>query len=207
MVRLVLIGDNDVDLLAHASALGSAGFSVDILIQHTSHLVPFELHGDATSPNEHGRSRVERAPNYAAARWARAVAKLVKEQGDVRTIAEWARSVGVSAGALRNWCRAASVSPRKSLILSRLLRCVRQADGVPWRAEQFLDVTDPRTLAKILKAGGLDTTNGRVTVDELLNRQKLISDDSAIAVLRALLQGPPSKSTAVNVEDCVCSEA
>jgi hypothetical protein len=122
--------------------------------------------------------------NHAAERWATAVAGLRAATRDVRTIADWGRAIGVSAGALREWCQIARVSPRRTLLLARLLRAVAHSSNRPWRPEQRLDIVDRRTLRRLLLAGGLPLEAERVTVGDLLARQTLITDPYALVALR-----------------------
>jgi hypothetical protein len=137
--------------------------------------------------------------NHAAERWAAAVAGLRAAARDVRTIADWGRVIGVSAGALREWCQVARVSPRRTLLLARLLRAVAHSTNRPWRPEQRLDIVDRRTLRRLLLAGGLPLEAERVTVGDLLARQTLITDPYALialrrAVLADLLTAPAVQS-------------
>jgi hypothetical protein len=122
--------------------------------------------------------------NHAAERWAAAVASLRMSARDARTIADWGRAIGVSAGALREWCQVARVSPRRTLLLARLLRAVTHSTDRPWRPEQRLDIVDRRTLRRLLLAGGLPFEADRVTVSDLLTRQTLVTDSYALLALR-----------------------
>jgi hypothetical protein len=116
---------------------------------------------------------------------------------DVRTIAEWGRAVGVSAGALREWCQVARVSPRRTLLLARLLRAVAHSTNRPWRPEQRLDIVDRRTLRRLLVAGGLPLEAERVTVGDLLTGQTLVTDPYALIALRRVVLPDPVTTPAV----------
>ena len=79
---------------------------------------------------------------HAAARWARVVVPVLDAPEDPRTIKAWSRLLYVSPGALRNWCRTAGITPRRSLVFARLLRAVFLSDGGRHKPENLLDVVD-----------------------------------------------------------------
>src|SRR5207248_5351434 len=66
----------------------------------------------------------DRPRAHAAARWAHAVVATVESPEDLRTLKAWGRHIGASPGTLKNWCRIAGLSPRRSLLFARLLRAV-----------------------------------------------------------------------------------
>ena len=79
---------------------------------------------------------------------------------------------------------------RRSLIFARLLRAVviRQLNG--YQLEELLDVSDVRTLSGLMKLAGL--SHGAhpelpKSVDEFLEKQQLITNNTALRVLRGLL--------------------
>jgi ActR/RegA family two-component response regulator len=128
--------------------------------------------------------RISATSSYAASRWAAAVANLMSANRDVRTIEDWGREVGASSGTIRNWCRTAQVSARRSLLLGRLLRAVLASSRTGWHPEQLLDIVDNRTLDKILTLGRLPKTARHIPIDDFINRQCLISDRNAVQALR-----------------------
>lgn len=121
-------------------------------------------------------------------RWAKLVADALSSPRDLKTLKEWGRYVGVSTGGLRNWCRAARLSARQSLLFMRLLRVVVRPRQHHYCAEDMLDIVDRRTFAKVVAAGG--GLDGKLpsTVDELLSRQRCITSPTAIARVRELLR-------------------
>jgi ActR/RegA family two-component response regulator len=137
-------------------------------------------------------------PTYATERWARAVLGLVHATRDIRTLEEWGREVGASSGTLRNWCRVAHLSPRRSLILGRLLRAASVASRGSWRPERLLNVTDPRTLDKLLALGGLARTAPSVKPADVLANQRLIEDASAISALVSAMSTSSSTSSSTS---------
>lgn len=141
-------------------------------------------------PTAEGKECLTRS--HAAVRWARMVVQGVNAQFDPQSLHRWSREIGISYGALRNWCRTAHLSAKHSLSFTRLLRAVilRQTDGR--RFEDILDVVDLRTLRKLLTRGGLDTCDtpaGDVgeAIARFLSMQRLIVDTEALTAVRALL--------------------
>jgi len=125
---------------------------------------------------------------HAGARWARAVLGIVHAPEDSRTVSEWGHAIGAGEGTLRNWCRTARLSPKRSLSLARLLRALYLSGSRQWRPEQLLNVVDRRTLNRMLEQGGVDGTTPP-TIDGFLRRQTLIGDQSAVSELRKALRG------------------
>src|SRR5262245_39853856 len=65
--------------------------------------------------------------HHPADRWAHLVWATRDLAYDPRTLADWAKAVGVSVPTLRARCYVAGVSPRASLTLTRLVRELRLA--------------------------------------------------------------------------------
>lgn len=127
---------------------------------------------------------------HALRRWAEMVLKLVDSPSDVTTLRAWGRFSGASTGALRNWCRTAGLSPRRSLCLARMLRAVVLGQRFRVLPENLLNVVDRRTLVKLLVAGGCQShgTPRLPTVEDFLGRQRFIDNTDAIAELTAGLR-------------------
>ena len=122
---------------------------------------------------------------HAAARLARVLVPIVNSATDLRTIREWSRAVFVSPGALRNWCRMAGISPRRSLVFGRLLRAVFLCQGGKHKPENLLDVVDRRTLVGLLTLAGLDPVSEfPADIDTFLQRQMLIRDPDTLSAIR-----------------------
>jgi hypothetical protein len=96
-----------------------------------------------------------RTLGYASERWCRIVAVVVQCDTDVRTLEAWAYQAGHSAGVIRAWCRAAGLSPKRSLDFARLLRVVVRNAGRPASPFELLDVADDRTMRRLLATGGI----------------------------------------------------
>lgn len=124
---------------------------------------------------------------HAAVKWAQAVVGLLEAREDTRTLGQWARSVGLSASTLRIACQMAGIPAKRALTLARLLRAVYQSRYTTWQPTQRLNITDPRTLHRMLASGGLSASVTSVSVGDLLLKQSLVTDADALAALRAAL--------------------
>ncbi len=120
-------------------------------------------------------------------RWAAAVAAVVVSKRDPRNLADWSRIRGVAPDTLRTWCRTASLLPKPSLDLARILRAVRLGRLQGWPPERLLDVADRRTRQRLFTAAGLAPGDAAPTVDEVLVNQSLITDPLAIDELKNVL--------------------
>jgi AraC-like DNA-binding protein len=94
-------------------------------------------------------------PSPRARRWAELLCAAAGLAEDPRTLGEWANAVNLSEPTLRTRCYLAGVSPRRSLLLARLLRAVRLAPDLGCVPCDLLDAKDPRTLKRLLAIGGL----------------------------------------------------
>lgn len=134
--------------------------------------------------------RADRPRAHAAARWAQAIARIVSAPADPRTFEAWGRHIGASPGTLKNWCRIADLSPRRSLTFARLLRAVvrHRLDG--YRPADVLDIVDHRTLARLLQLGGAGADGHDLPehVDDFLSRQRLIRDTIALREVEQALR-------------------
>lgn len=127
---------------------------------------------------------------YAAERWANAVYAVSKSRDDPRTVTHWGRLVGASRSTLSTWCRAVGLSPRHSLELARLIRALLATHGQVALLQQVLDISEPRTLNRLLQRAGLPADRTNVVVAEFVATQRLVSHPIAINELLALLQCP-----------------
>jgi CheY-like chemotaxis protein len=126
---------------------------------------------------------------HASARWADAVAQVIDAPEDPRTLELWGRYIGASRGSLRNWCRMAGLSPKRSLNVARMIRAITQASPRA-RLEDMVNVMDRRTLRQLLKLGDPSRNASDpipATVDEFLARQRWISNPVAVDELRRTL--------------------
>jgi CheY-like chemotaxis protein len=141
---------------------------------------------------------------HAAARWARALAPITRSAKDPRTITNWSQLVSASPGALRNWCRTAGVSARRSLVFARLLRVATLSQGGRHRPQDLLDVVDRRTLVGLMKYAGLDPARPfPAGPDEFLQQQALVRDPTQLHEIKRALraaQRPPATAAASGSE-------
>lgn len=162
-----------------------------VVVEELVHAIERALH-ETTRLAGHGNDAAT-AESHAAVRWARIVCAGVQCRTDPRTLHLWAREIGVSYGALRNWCRRARLSAKDSLRLTRLLRAIILREKYHRRLEEVLDVVDIRTLRKLLERAGIDTCcectgNVAATLERFLAQQSFIDDAEALTHLRANLR-------------------
>jgi hypothetical protein len=128
---------------------------------------------------------------HAADRWARAVVGILECPFDPKTITMWGKSIGVSEGALRDWCKVARCRPKSSLDFARLLRAIVQSEEYGWDPFNLLDVANERTMRNLLKRGGLSdllSTNAPVTLRGFLLKQRFVTNDVALNALAQSLE-------------------
>jgi hypothetical protein len=143
----------------------------------------------AASTQAEGKRPGPRA--HAAERWARAVVRIICSDSDPKTLAGWGRELGVSRGALRTWCRAAHIQPRRALDFARVLRAVVISQGHALDLTNLLDVVDDRTLIRLLKRGDVSELKDRKSppsTTDFITNQRFVREDLAMsAVLRLLI--------------------
>ncbi len=126
--------------------------------------------------------------NHAADRWAHSVVSVLDCPFDPKTVALWARAIGVSEGALRDRCRAAHCRPKQSLDFARLLRALVKSQEHGWDPFNLLDIVNERTMKNLLRRGGvvdLLSADGVLTPGSFLIRQHFVTNASAIAAVAA----------------------
>jgi DNA-binding response OmpR family regulator len=122
---------------------------------------------------------------HAAERLAQLVRGALRARQDPTTLTLWGREVAVSLGAVRNHCYTARISPKSALRFTRVFRAV-VLQSPSRSAEDLLNVTDLRTLRKLLQLGDplaqlCDTLPP--TIDEFILRQRWITDVQTLAVI------------------------
>lgn len=121
---------------------------------------------------------------HAVIRWARTLVAVLDSKEDTRTIAAWGRHVGVSVSQLREYCRLADVNPKASLDLARLLRAVEHQHDSPWPLKYFLDLSDERTLKRLLsKANWTPNVTQPTTSAEFIESQAIVTNPIAVSAL------------------------
>lgn len=197
MTHLLLIADDDT-LDGLGSMLRDARYEVQLASSGRGALVALEdllpriRAALRTAPHDASTQRLLETPEieeaHAAARWARALAPVITSAKDPRTVGGWSRLAFVSPGALRNWCRTAGVSARKSLVFARLLRVAFLSQGGRHRPEDLLDVVDRRTFVGLLKFAGLDPDRPfPKSPEEFLQEQMLVRDPDRLCEIRRAL--------------------
>ncbi len=165
----------------------------------TTVLAALALSGHAPAPAAAAASpaRVER-PRSVADRWARYVWQACGSLGDLKTLAEWARFVGLSYSGLCETCRLLDIRPHDARDFTRVLRAVVQSHRQDCRPEVLLDVSDRRTLRNILDRTGIGRSTGSVSVEDFLSRQTFIpANNEGLLALRALIDRPETTQTDV----------
>jgi FixJ family two-component response regulator len=123
-----------------------------------------------------------------AARLARLILRARDAAVDPRTTGDWARHCGISAGGLRELCRLAGIQPHAARDLARVLRALAAARRNQCRVSVFLDVSDRRTLERLLAAADLSDWEGAVSDEEFLSRQRFVPPTHGLlAHMRAVL--------------------
>ena len=128
---------------------------------------------------------------HAAYRWAEAVTAILDCPFDPKTVGKWAKTIGVSEGTLRDWCRIARCRPKSSLDFARLLRAVVQSQDHGWDPFNLLDVANERTMKNLLRRGGLTdmfATTLPLTPDRFLRTQRFVTDSVAVETLARVIR-------------------
>jgi hypothetical protein len=118
--------------------------------------------------------------NHAAEGWARLIIGVLQSPCDVRTVTAWARTVGHSATSLRLRCQAAHTSAKASLALARLLRAYMLRELYGGEILEFVDVRDPRTLARHHRMWSVRGTDTRVSCDDVLRGARSCLPESCL---------------------------
>jgi len=132
-------------------------------------------------------------PASAAEEWARLVLRASESPHDVRTLDDWARTVGLSPSSLRERCRVLGVTAHDARDLARVLRARLRAHAAIDDPAALLQVGDERTLRRLLARAGLEP--GRRSWPPLLvliERQTLVPPThTGIRALKQLLRLGP----------------
>ena len=115
--------------------------------------------------------------SHASARLVERLTMFIGASIDEPTLRGFGHAIGVSRGALRNWCKTAALKPRSVRDFGRGLRAAWHFEHDPsFQLAELLDIVDERTLrAFCLNSGG---TSHRFpsTVDEFLKHQLFIKN-------------------------------
>lgn len=98
----------------------------------------------------------------------------------------WGKALGVSEGALRDWCRVAKCRPKRSLDFARLLRAIVQSQDRGWAPFDLLDVVNERTMKNLFQRGGLPdllSASAAPTLEGFLLSQRFVTNRRALDIL------------------------
>jgi hypothetical protein len=127
-------------------------------------------------------------PRSTAERWAVRVLKATQAEGDLKTIADWAAFVGVSYSSLCESCRLLGIRPYDARDFMRMLRALIQARAAGCHPEALLDVSDRRTLSRLILRAGFGGRPSAASIDDYLRGQLFVdARNEGLAALRRLL--------------------
>ncbi|HXT68237.1 MAG TPA: response regulator [Vicinamibacterales bacterium] len=156
-------------------------------------------------PRQPVRANLPDPERHAAKRWVEMVSRTVNLPEDPRTVADWARATGISAGAIRGWCRAAHLPVKPSLNFARMLRAVLRCDGLVPVAD-LLNIVDTRTLVRFLRLGDPASNPCQLPMplDDYLARQRWIVDPAVVRGVRDAVRtaGPGIRGPAPSPTRC-----
>jgi ActR/RegA family two-component response regulator len=147
--------------------------------------------GIALAGQAPGSAPADAHARSAAERWALRVLTACSSEGDLKTLEDWARFVGVSYTSLCESCRLLEIRPHDARDLCRVLRAVLRRSVEQCRPELLLDVSDRRTLAKLLARAGFQfgSSLSSVSAEEFLSSQRFVAArNEGLIELRKLLQ-------------------
>jgi DNA-binding response OmpR family regulator len=129
-------------------------------------------------------------PGYSVERWVRLVMVVVQSDGDVSTVAEWARASGHSRATLNARCADTRVSAGVSLDFARALRVVRLHAGRTCDWHNAINILDSRTLASFLERAGLPMCGPLPDFYTFLPMQRFVTSPALLSAVAARLTSP-----------------
>lgn len=122
-------------------------------------------------------------------RWATMVVTAIRSPHDLRTVAHWARALGLSRPTLERQCRAVGISAKLSLDFARFIRAMSEARRHQCPAEVLVNC-DPRTFQRLARRARVSfdphAPEG-ITFKELIEAQGLITDQLALSAVKCQL--------------------
>lgn len=204
--RFVLIGDDltvpasveamklgAVDVLEKPLAINTL---IDIVRDHTTE--PYREPRAFGPGRELGPIQVPHLcgpPRSAAQRWAMHVLKACQSEDDVKTLKNWARSLGVSYSSLCESCRLLGIRPHDARDFARALWVVVRCSVEQCSPGTLLDVSDRRTLRAFLAKAGPRFLSHTPTMDQFLRDQSFIAhDNEGVRAIRKCFRCTPLNS-------------
>jgi FixJ family two-component response regulator len=127
-------------------------------------------------------------PRSSAERWAFFVLRGCVSENDPTTLLIWARCACVSLSSLVESCYLLGIKPQDARDFTRVLRALVRSSRSDRDPETLLDVSDRRTLKKLLDRTGLPNGLGGISVDEFFTGQRLVArHNPGIRALQALM--------------------
>jgi DNA-binding response OmpR family regulator len=137
-----------------------------------------------------------KCPHSVADRWATYVWRACRApEGDFKTLARWARYLGMSYSSLCETCRLLDIRPQDARDFARILHAVVASSCAGCRADVLLDISDRRTLRRMGARAGVDLVTGPLTAEDFLRGQQFIpATNQGLLSLHALIAsiGPSS---------------
>lgn len=149
----------------------------------------------ANAPHHEAHGWDDVRPGSAAERWALHVLKACESPKDLKTIEDWAECIGVSYTSLRESCHVLGIPAREARDLMRVLRAIIKSQRHRCSPEVLLDISDGRTLEKLLRQAGLagDAVH-TATPHQFLRDQHFVSRENAgLRILLLLLSQQRSR--------------
>jgi DNA-binding response OmpR family regulator len=170
----------------HLGALTVVEKPVDL--QHLITIITTRLRPAVPAQPQAVPSRFK-CPHSVADRWATYVWRACRApDGDFKTLARWARYLGMSYSSLCESCRLLDIRPQDARDFARVLHAVVASSCTGCRAHVLLDISDRRTLRRMLERAGVDLVSGPVTAEDFLHRQQFIpATNQGLLSLRALI--------------------
>lgn len=128
-------------------------------------------------------------PHSVADRWATYVWRsCCTFKGDLKTLSEWAKCIGVSYSSLCETCRLLGVRPHDARDFTRVLGAIVTAARVGCPADVMLDVSDRRTLRRLLSRAAVDFGQHTPSALEFLGTQQFIpAHNPGVVALNVLM--------------------
>jgi FixJ family two-component response regulator len=140
---------------------------------------------DAAETMRLPESSILAEPRSVAERWVSYVLKACTSEGDLKTLGDWARYVGVSCTTLSEGCRLVGIRPQDARNFMRVLRVILLAPRHGCPPDILLDISDRRTLKSLLRRAGLDTSGSASvsSASDFIRKQQYVPQSNQCARL------------------------